>query len=134
MTIISSASEFVRLRRSPVPSEYARAATEPAPIEVWYEVIRDYPEMKIWVAHNKTVPLEILGVLSTDSDAEVRLTVAMKRKCSPEIMERLASDVDFRVRMAIARNPRTPPHVLQRLLLDSHPLIASTVRARLEGE
>lgn len=117
--MIISAEEFVHLRESDDPSEYRRAAEEEATEIIWLDVIRKYPRMKSWVAHNKTVPLEILDVLSNDNDPEVRFSVAMKKKLSSEIFKRLAADKDYSVRLCIARNKKVPESVLEILSHDS---------------
>jgi len=65
---ITSADEFVRLRTSESPEDYRRAASEDAPLDVWYAVIADHPEMRFWVAQNKTVPTAVLELLSEDAD------------------------------------------------------------------
>ena len=57
--MIKTAEEFVNLRCSEHPDEYSRAARETAGINVWYDVIQKYPDMKEWVAYNKTTPKEI---------------------------------------------------------------------------
>lgn len=101
------------------PDEYRRAAQEEAPVEVWQDVISRYPEMRRWVAHNKTVPIEILALLANDPDKRVRLMVAMKRKLTPEILEVLAADEDESVRLRVARHRRTPRTVLEQLAHDS---------------
>src|SRR5689334_2460666 len=77
--MILSAEEFIRLRTSEVQAEYHRAAHEEAPAEVWWDLVRNYPDMKVWVVHNKTVPLSILEALSTDESVAVRGAVARKR-------------------------------------------------------
>ncbi|MGF9754534.1 hypothetical protein AAII07_04985 [Microvirga sp. 0TCS3.31] len=77
--MIESAEEFVRLRTSTDPAEYRRAAHEEAAERTWIEVIERYPDMRSWVAHNKTVPLSILKILRHDADEQVRLTVTSKR-------------------------------------------------------
>jgi hypothetical protein len=77
--VIESADQFVLLRTSEDPELYQKAATDSATEETWREVIERYPEMRIWVARNKTVPSSILEVLSHDENADVRYTVAMKR-------------------------------------------------------
>jgi len=61
--VIESAEEFLRLRSSSAKSEYDRATYEETAIVVWLNVIRNYPEFREWVVHNKTVPLEILEYL-----------------------------------------------------------------------
>ena len=81
--MISSAAEFVQLRTSEDREEYGRAANDPASLQVWLEVVRTHPELKVWVAHNKTIQIEILELLSTDPDSEVRVSVAAKRKLRP---------------------------------------------------
>ena len=77
--MIESADEFVRLRRSTDLEEHGRAARDEASIEIWREVIERYPEMREWVAHNKSVPMEILEILRHDADEKVRSVVRQKR-------------------------------------------------------
>lgn len=79
--MIRNADEFVTLRDNNAKSEYDRAAQDEASIEVWIEVIERYPEYRKWVAHNKTVPLEILVKLC-EYNTDVRTFVAMKRRLS----------------------------------------------------
>lgn len=67
-----SPEEFIELRNSNLPVEYSRTEMEGAPITVWYELIEKYPEMKVWVARNRTTPREIIDCLSKDSDPLVR--------------------------------------------------------------
>lgn len=78
--MIRSADEFLALRYSDDKEQYDRAAHEEAPIEVWRELVDSYPESRFWVAHNKSVPLDILRMLATDIDPHVRGMVAGKRK------------------------------------------------------
>ncbi|GAA4623217.1 hypothetical protein GCM10023113_07300 [Cellulomonas oligotrophica] len=83
--MIESAAEFVGLRTSEDPGEYQRAAREEAPLEVWLAVIEDHPEMRQWVAHNKTVPAVVLERLAGDSDPTVRWTVAIRRSAPAHV-------------------------------------------------
>ena len=103
---INSADEFVRLRESTNPAEYHRAGHEEATLEVWRDVIERYPDMRKWVAYNKTVPLEILATLASDPDWYVRSTVAMKRKLTPDLLDQLAADKSKSIRMQVAQTPR----------------------------
>jgi hypothetical protein len=92
--VIESADEFVRLRRSSNPEEYERAAREGASSETWREVIKRFPEMREWVAHNKAVPLEILEILRRDPDEKVQFVVRQKRswaRAHPEDSLRIQS-------------------------------------------
>ena len=83
--MIASAEEFVELRRSERQEEYLRAAWESAPREVWLEVIQRFPDMRFWVAQNKTMPVEVLAVLARDPDPRVRSIVAMKNRLTNEL-------------------------------------------------
>ena len=104
--MIDSAKEFIRLRNSELIEEYTRAAHEEASLQTWKEVIEHYPDYKTWVIHNKTVPLEILEELASDSNPSVRSAVATKRKINPFIIEILANDPDEQVRYALACNTK----------------------------
>jgi hypothetical protein len=130
-TMITSAEEFLELRTSDDPGLYLRAANDTAPEDVWLDVIARYPEMRKWVAHNKTVPLSILRLLAEDPDPAVRSMVAMKRKLDRSLFERLAEDADGGVRLAVVRNPKTPASVLALLTQDGWAEIADVARDRL---
>lgn len=96
--MIESAEEFVRLRTSSLPEEYLRAAEEEATTNVWIDVIQRYPGMRSWVAHNKSVPIEVLALLAVDPDPDVRSVVADRRKLTPELFRQLSADPDEAVR------------------------------------
>jgi hypothetical protein len=129
--LIASAEEFVRLRNSDIPEEYSLAAEDEAPVAVWLDVISRFPEMREWVVHNKTVPIEILEVLARDESASVRATVADKRKLSLELLDLLAHDCDELVRHRVAYNKKVPTHVLEHLSTDSSPLVRAAAMKRL---
>jgi phosphoserine phosphatase len=130
MTILS-ADEFMRLRYSEDPVDYQKAAGEDAPIEVWREIIDRHPEARIWVAHNKTVPLEILEILVNDPDVAVRHAVAMKRKLTPVILERLAVDSAESIRMRVAMHRNVSRETLEGLRNDSWDRVREIARERL---
>ena len=113
--MLETAAEFMRLRTSKDPEEYWRAATEEAAVSTWIDVIERYPDMRFWVAQNKTVPVEILARLAMDDDPKVRSMVARKRKLGSRLLEQMASDPNDAVRLAVARHRNTPPDVLARL-------------------
>ena len=129
--MINSAEEFCALRVSDDPEEYTRAAYDTASVEVWADVIAKYPDMRFWVAQNKTVPLSILEVLAQDPDENVRSMVARKRKLSESIQLILARDVDPSVRGALARNAKVTPAVLSLLLADTDSDIRRLATERL---
>lgn len=126
--MITTAEEFLALRSSSLPGEYLRATHEPAPIDVWLEVLAKYPEMNFWVAQNKTVPIEILEILSTNEDCRVRAMVASKRKLSEKLFQRLAADPDPAVRARVATNHNIPPALLQQLASDPSDLVSSAAQ------
>jgi hypothetical protein len=132
--MIKSADQFVLLRTSKDIELYQKAANEPATEDTWQEVIRRYPDMKVWVARNRTVPLNILEILSYDENADVRHAVAMKHKSSQDILQRLAQDPDDSVRLRVALNPKTPKVILEQLLHDKWFRVVEEVRSRLEED
>jgi hypothetical protein len=90
--VIESAEEFVRLRTSEDPDEYGRAAQDHASEGTWREVIARFPDMRVWVAQNKTVPLSILEELRNDPDLNVRSMVRAKgtwKRAHPDDFKRL---------------------------------------------
>jgi hypothetical protein len=129
--MIASAEEFVRLRTSVNPADYSRAARENAAAAVWLDVIRLYPQMRFWVAQNKTVPASILEALATDADARVRFMIAGKNKLTPAIFDRLARDPDSGIRERIARHKRCPRQILERLSRDAADAVARVAEERL---
>ena len=92
--MIESAEEFRRLRISDDPEEYNRAAHGNASLETWLEVIERWPDMREWVAHNKTVPVAVLEKLAYDPDPRVRSTVATKNKLPEHLQLVMARDDD----------------------------------------
>ncbi len=130
---IESAAEFVRLRYSNEPADYRRAAGEDAAPGVWADVIRDYPDARVWVAQNKTVPVEILERLAADVDPRVRHMVAMKRKLTLEVLSILASDVDETVRMRVVMNKKSSKDILERLAQDPSDHVRAAAITRLSN-
>ncbi|MGR4862908.1 hypothetical protein [Caulobacter sp. LARHSG274] len=122
--MIETAEEFARLRVSQEAADCHRAANAPASLEVWLDVIERFPELKVWVAHNKTAPVEVLRRLAEDADPEVRFAVATKRKLDRPLFELLSQDVDDGVRARIAWNAKTPEDIRQRLAADPSPLVS----------
>ena len=130
--VITTAEEFVRLRESDKLEEYQRAAHEEAPVEVWQDVISRYPHMRTWVAHNKTVPIEVLEVLAKDSDPAVRSMVAMKRRLTTALQLLLAADPDEGVRERLANNAKAIRAALKKIAEGVPGPAAETATRRLE--
>jgi hypothetical protein len=128
--MITSAEEFVALRTSDDSDEYTRAAWEDAPTHVWLEVIEKHPDMRAWVAHNKSIPESIIRILAVDSEWRVRITIARKRKTPPDILETLAKDSDESIRHAVAFNRKTPAWILEMVLNDEWINVRETAKER----
>jgi hypothetical protein len=88
--------------------------------------------MREWVAHNKTIPIEILDILSNDTDERVRSMVASKRKLPEYLQMKLAIDTDSGVRHRIASNPKATKKVLEMLLDDEWSVIRELTYERIE--
>jgi hypothetical protein len=129
--MIVTAEEFVALRESSIQEEYLRAAHDNAPVAVWRDVIARFPNMRMWVALNKTVPTEILEVLARDTDPDVRRAVAMKNSLPVHLMVLLSRDQAECVRMRIACNKKVPIDVLRYLSADSSVDVSSAALERL---
>lgn len=108
--MIVSAEEFIRLRTSDLKKEQDRASHDSAAITVWVDLITNYPDYKVWVVHNKSIPIDILETLAKDEDAEVREAVARKRKINERIFNWLAVDTDENVKYALICNTKLPKY------------------------
>ncbi|WP_081284770.1 hypothetical protein [Chromobacterium subtsugae] len=131
--MISSAEEFISLRDSEKKEEYDRSAQEEAPIHVWIDIINRFPEYQKWVAHNKTVPLEILEELCKYGP-EIRQFVATKRKLSKDLFYALAKDPDPTVRQSIAANKKTPIELLNILTNDNDDDVARVAQYNIKNK
>jgi hypothetical protein len=129
--MINSAQDFVDLRTSERQEDYLRAATDSAAQEVWLQIIDEFPEMKQWVAQNKTVPVEVLRLLASDNDPRIRSCVAMKNKLSHDLMVQLSRDPDASVRQRVAYNKNVHVEILEELADDESGLVSAAARARL---
>jgi hypothetical protein len=115
---IYSAEEFVRLRSSQIREEYTSAAWAEASDEVWLDTINGYPDYARWVAHNKSISVNIIRMLAEHSDADIRDFIAAKRKTPPEILWILAKDDAESVRHSVVFNAKTPKEILEHLTND----------------
>jgi hypothetical protein len=129
---ISSAEEFVRLSSSEIPEEYNLASWGSASDEVWLEMIQKFPDYTRWVAFNKSISLEIIRILATHPDDDVRWFIAAKRKSPPDVLWMLAKDQFDSVRQRVAYNAKTPKEILEFLLNDPWEDIRERVQKRLE--
>lgn len=113
--MIYSAKEFVRLRTSDIPDEYNRTGIEDAPISVWLNIIKKYPEMRVWVARNRTIPKKIVDLLSRDPDPLVRDAICSKYPLDIGLYILLSKDVDEGVRSRLTYNKELPLSILKEM-------------------
>ena len=131
--VIESAEEFVQLRTSDDPADHYRASRESASLTVWQAVIDRYPDMRYWVAHNKTVPLEVLEQLAHDSELRVRWMVRQRRswtQAHPEDAERERRQRRQVQRLQVSREDRIPIDILV-LLVCSIGLVWSVIEGNV---
>jgi hypothetical protein len=128
--VIETADEFARLRRSDDPAEQRRATTDEAPVYVWLDVIERYPDLRRWVARNKTTPAEMLDRLARDPDPQVRWDVAITNRTPPTTLTLLAGDDDESVRARVARHRHTPDDVVERLRCDRSAIVRRAAEER----
>jgi hypothetical protein len=113
--MIETVDEFIRLVKSDDPDERRRSAWEDALPQVWRSLVKGHPEMRFWVAHNRTVPEEMLRILAVDPEWRVRHRVASRRSCSSDILELLSNDTNDSIASLVAGHPNTPSLALRRL-------------------
>lgn len=130
--MIKSAEEFVKLRSSEKMDEYLKAAWDDAPLEVWLEVIKNYPDMREWVAHNKSIPVEIMEILADDADERVRFNVATKNRLPEQLQLKLANDSESSVRQRIVYNKKATFQVICILLNDEDEDIRILAKNRID--
>jgi len=128
--MIESAEQFRSLRESADVEECHRAAHDEAALEVWLDIIARMPDMRFWVAQNKTVPIMVLEQLAGDPDCRVRDMVARKRKIPESLQIKLATDTDPTVRCALATNANLTQSALAILVNDLDKLVIETARRR----
>ncbi|WP_143020534.1 HEAT repeat domain-containing protein [Sinosporangium album] len=130
--MIESAAEFLALRLGDDPAGYNRAARDSAPLEIWLELVTHHSEAHFWVAQNKTVPIEILRILTASSDWRARSMVAGKNKATPDMLEALAKDDHDAVRHVVAGHRNTPTSTLVILCRDTWKEVRRTAQDNLQ--
>ena len=131
--MIISAEEFLRLRTSDLQEDQFRASTDTADISVWLDIIQNHPDFKVWVVHNKTIPLEILSLLARDRDPNVRSAVAGKRKIDENIFNLLSTDPDESVRYALICNTNLSKDSLLSIQVDDSEWLQLALKEKLAG-
>lgn len=77
--MISNINEYLYLAESDSKSDNNRIINEELSSDLISEMIKNYPQRKSWLIHNKFIPVKILQELATDDNDDVRFTIAMKK-------------------------------------------------------
>jgi len=72
--------------------------------------------MKVWVARNRTISVELQTILARDKDWHVREAIASKYPIDRSLYEMLYKDVNEGIRGTIAYNKKTPLDVLKKMI------------------
>ena len=131
--MITSKDEFLRLCSSQKPEEINKSLSDNAPLVIWLEVVEAYPERRIDVAQNITIPAEVMRILASCNDPLVRSLIAQKRRLIPDLFPLLARDSDETVRRSIAANKKTPFDILKLLTMDNIESVASVAEYNLRS-
>lgn len=116
--MISNIKEYLYLAASDIKSDNNRIINEELSSDLISELIKNYPERKSWLIHNKFIPAIILEELATDDNDDVRFTIALKKKCNRVTFEKLLSDINYSVRLAVIRNKKLPIDLLENISND----------------
>lgn len=102
------------------------------PLAVWHVLIEEYPERRVWAAHQVHCPEPIVRQLSQDPEWRVRSRVAQKRNLPRDLFPVLAVDDDEAVRRQIACNQKSPIELVQALTRDPVESVARVAVYNLE--
>lgn len=131
MKTISSAQDYVEMAScSEVEGKTALREARLSE-EVWIQIIKNHSELKRTVTLNRYLPENVLRILASDADAQVRTDVANRRALPQDLFAVLARDNDEGVRARIAWNRKSPKSVLDRLALDSADTVSEPARRRV---
>lgn len=130
--MISDIKEYLYLTDSDSKSDNNRIINEELSSDLISEIIKNYPERKSWIIHNKLIPIKILEELATDDNDDVRFTIAMKKKCNRVTFEKLLKDKNYSVRLAVVRNKKLPIDLLEIIANDTNDEIQEDAKKILE--
>ena len=130
--MISNINEYLYLADSDSKSDNDRIINEELSSDLISQIIKNYPERKSWIIHNKLIPVKILEELATDDNDDVRFIIAMKKKCNRVTFEKLLRDKNYSVRLAVIRNKKLPIDLLEKISNDINDEIHEDAKKILE--
>lgn len=131
--LIHQASEFIAALENPESPDHSLIRFCEASTETWLEIVNHSEDATVWVALNKTIPIEVITVLAKHSSARVRRFAADKNSITPELIALLATDSDPSVRLRIANHKKTSPEILRTLLQDDWDQVVEIAREKLDA-
>lgn len=111
--------------QQPLPSDW--------PLEVWQVLIRHFPDLRYWAAHQPHCPEAIIRALAAGADWRSRFRVAERRDLPTDLFEVLARDRDEAIRRAISCNQKAPLSLVEVLSHDPVESVARVARSHLEA-
>jgi hypothetical protein len=129
--MITSFTEYIQLLDHEEHPASRRAVIEPVSEDVLSRTIVERPDLKKSVILNKFVPTNLLVILVSDQDEDVRALVASKRKLPLAHLQTLAQDSADFVRRTVVNHPKITREILEVLTQDEERDIAETARQRL---
>jgi hypothetical protein len=131
--MIRSAREFSMLCLSQDLEAVNKTLSENADLATWAEIIESNPERRIDVAQNRTIPSEIMRILASCDDPNVRSLIAQRRNLALDLFSKLAGDSDEMVRRKIAANQKAPLDIVRVLSADPVESVASVAQYNLRS-
>lgn len=90
-------------------------------------------QVRIHVAENESLRIELLADMAADECSDVRLAIAENPVTPHYILELLAQDGNPDVRLGIAANANIPEDILRQLEHDENPYVAARARTTLSA-
>ena len=131
--LIRNASEFIDTLEHPESTDHVLIRFGTASTETWLEIVRHSEDAAVWVALNKTIPVEVIEVLARHASARVRRFAAARNRVTPELIVLLSTDSDPGVRLRIAIHKKTGAEILRQLLRDDWAEVVAIARKRLDA-
>lgn len=95
------------------------------------DLIENHHDMKVWVARNKSIPKEIINILSRDINPIVRDAISSKYPLDFDIYLLLSKDPDDGIRVRLTYNKKLPTSILKEMA-DNDPSEFVRKEARLK--
>jgi hypothetical protein len=107
-------------------SNYVKAGSQSCSPELLEAMAHsEIDRIRLRVAENPRTPIDVLGLLAKDKNADVRIAVGSNPSTPPYVSYRLAFDEDPNVRFGLADDINTPIELLDKLCDDANPYVSN---------